>query len=327
MLTDFYNLLTIRTYKNGMLRILTLFIIIVLFFLAHKHLVEPQYERNVEGFTQGSPYILKTDDDIYDDFYVAVYDLLYRSEERGSKELRYIIDATHPSVNRSNILDLGCGTGYLVNMLSEDGFVTHGIDKSDAMIDYCNEKYDNKLSVINGNALDPIQFEPNSFSHVICTNFTVYEFSNIKRVVMNVNKWLKPNGYFIVHLVDPLKFDTTIPASKPSIKMNPQEHSDVRITKSHINFDGFSYASKYVCENSILDDSQDYTHVVHVNEVFEDFENKQKRENEHKMIIPNLEDMESLVQRCGFHMHSKASHNKIYGGDNFQHIYVFEKIH
>jgi len=318
MLKDLYHLLTIRTYKNEMLRILTIFIIGVIIFLAYKHLVEPEYKSNIEGFTQGSPYVLKTDQEIYDEFYVAVYDLLYRNEERGMKELRYIIDSTHPSVNRSNILDLGCGTGYLVNMLSSDGFVVHGIDKSDSMIDYCNEKYENQLSVLNEDAMNPLVFEPNSFSHVICSNFTVYEFENKKQIFTNVNKWLKHNGYFIVHLVDPNEFDTTIPAAKPSIKMNPQEYSNSRITKTHINFDGFSYESNYVCGSN---------NVFTMNELFEDFETKKKRENEHTLFITDLEEMERLAQQCGFHLHSKASQNKIYGGDKHQYIYVFEKIH
>lgn len=327
MLKDFYNLLTIRTYKNEMLRILTFFIIVVIIFIAYKHLVEPGYKSNIEGFTQGSPYVLKTDEEIYDDFYVAIYDLLYRNEERGVKELRYIIDTTHPSVNRSNILDLGCGTGYLVNMLDEDGFVVHGIDKSSSMIDYCNEKYGSKLSVLNDDATNPLVFEPNSFSHVICTNFTIYEFENKKRLFTNVNKWLKHNGYFIVHLVNPDEFDTTTPAAKPSIKMNPQEHTNTRITKSHIKFDGFSYASKYVCENTLTQGQDDKSYTITMNEVFEDFENKQTRENEHKMHLINLEETERLAQRCGFHLHSKSSYNNIYGGDKHQYMYVFEKIH
>ena len=331
MLKEFYHLLTVRTYKNEMLRILTIFIFIALMFIAYKHLVEPEYKSNVEGFTQGSQYVLKNDQAIYDDFYVAVYDLLYRNEERGMKELRYIIDSTHPSVNRSNILDLGCGTGYLVHMLSEDGFVVHGIDKSNSMIDYCNEKYENQLSVLNEDAMNPLVFEPNSFSHVICTNFTIYEFEDKKQLFTNVNKWLKHNGYFIVHLVNPGDFDTTIPAAKPSIKMNPQEHTLARITKTHINFDGFSYESNYVFENNVWEDQCDggskRPDIITMNEIFEDFETKKKRENEHKMFMVSLDEMERLAQHCGFHLHSKASQNNIYGGDKNQYIYVFEKIH
>ena len=203
-------------------------------------------------------------------------------------------------------------------MLSSDGFVTHGIDKSHSMIEYCNEKYENQLSVINEDAMNPLVFEPNSFSHVICSNFTVYEFENKKQIFTNVNKWLKHNGYFIVHLVDPNEFDTTIPAAKPSIKMNPQEHSNTRITKTHIDFDGFSYESNYVGGSN---------NVFTMKELFEDFETKQKRENEHTLFMTDLEEIERLAQKCGFHLHSKASQNKIYGGDKHQYIYIFEKIH
>ena len=215
---------------------------------------------------------------------------------------------------------MGCGTGYLVHLLTDDGFVAHGLDKSQKMIDKCNEDYDNKLSIKCGDANDPLEFEPSSFSHILCTNFTIYEFDDKKQIFSNANRWLKHNGYFVVHCVEPSKFDTTIPAAKPTIKMNPQEYSNQRVNVSKVVFDGYSYQSTYTLENT--DNS-----ILTINEIFEDFENKQKRENEKQLYMCDLKVLEKIAQENGFHLHSKATMKTICGSDKHQYLYIFEKIH
>ena len=59
---------------------------------------------------------LKIDNKIYDDFYVEIYDQLQKTEERTSWEVQQLVNSIDFNKN-SVILDIGCGTGHLVNKL------------------------------------------------------------------------------------------------------------------------------------------------------------------------------------------------------------------
>ena len=45
--------------------------------------------------------------------------------------------------------------------------------------------------------------------------FSIYEFQNPKIVSDNVYQWLEPDGFFIVHMVDPDKFDPLLDLASP----------------------------------------------------------------------------------------------------------------
>ena len=316
MLINLYNFITIRTHKNQILQPLILVSFIAILYLVYKYLMVPEYEY-VEGFDQKCPYIFKEGQSIYHEFYTEVYDKLFCNKERSYHEMVEMVDMTQPSVNRSNMLDLGSGTGCLMNHFKSQGYSIHGLELSQSMINKSREQYEN-LNIRNGNANDPLTFEPNTFSHVMCTNMTVYEFKDKYKLFNNANRWLKHNGYFIVHLVNVDKFDTTVPAVKPKLIMNPQKFSKQRITKSKIDFDGFSYIGNY--------DIKSKRNKIIINELFEDFENKQKREQEHTLYTESIDTIINMAQKCGFHVHAKAKMLNV-NGDNHQFLYVFEKIH
>jgi len=318
MLTKLYNFITISTHKNKILQPLVVVAFIAILYLVYKYLMIPEYEY-VEGFDQKCPYLFKQEQAIYDDFYSEIYDKLHCNKERSYLEMVEIMELTEPSVNKSNILDLGSGTGCLMNHFKEQGYSIHGVELSKSMINKAREQNTNSnLNIRHGDANDPLTFEPDTFSHVLCTNMTMYEFKDKRKIFNNANKWLKHNGYFIVHLVNVDKFDTTVAAVKPKLIMNPQKYASEKITKSKIEFDGFSYIGKY--------DIKSRKKKIVINEIFEDFENKQTREQEHTLYTEPIEEIVELAQTCGFHVHAKAKMLNI-NGDNHQFLYVFEKIH
>ena len=70
-----------------------------------------------EGFEQKEPFTMQRGANIYDEFYSEIHDKLYDTESRSEKEATEIIDATQPDKDHSVFLDIGCGTGCLVNAL------------------------------------------------------------------------------------------------------------------------------------------------------------------------------------------------------------------
>jgi 2-polyprenyl-3-methyl-5-hydroxy-6-metoxy-1,4-benzoquinol methylase len=86
-----------------------------------------------EGFKQTDKFLIKSNSDIYDDFYADIYDYLVFNTLKDDYEVGFIINSSSPS-SKSKILDIGCGTGHHVALLSSKGLDVLGIDISPSMI-------------------------------------------------------------------------------------------------------------------------------------------------------------------------------------------------
>jgi len=133
--------------------------------------------QRAEGFTQSEPFVLKRGQDVFDEFYADIYDELYDVPMRSKNELVQVLINTEPSTRDSVFLDIGSGTGYIVNQLTEAGYETYGIDKSQAMVNYSEAKYP-EAEYKCGDVVDSMTFERSTFTHVLCTNFTYYLLDN-----------------------------------------------------------------------------------------------------------------------------------------------------
>ena len=265
-----------------------------------------------EGFTQDAPFISKHNNDIYDSYYAMIYDDIYKPKPRAAYEYQKIIDMTHPTTENSVFLDVGSGTGTLVNELSARGYEAHGIDKSKAMVDVSQLKFP-EANVKCGDAMDSMSFDRSSFTHITCMNFTIYEIEDRATFFRNCYHWLVPNGYLIVHLVDRDKYSPIVPGAVPSTIDNPQKYSKKRITESMINFYDFTY------KNSA---SFNKPGEVTVKETFKDSRNGNIRENEITLKMDTPKDIMFLAQRCGFIPHSQIA----YKTDENQYIVILEKM-
>lgn len=262
-----------------------------------------------EGFTQKEPFSLKENNEIYDNFYTSVYNDLFKSNSRSQFEYEQIINVTQPS-NSSVILDVGSGTGHLMNKFDKEGYNIHGLEKSKSMIQQSITKFP-KLTIHEGDTLDPMVFENGTFTHICCMDFTVYHINNKRKFIRNCYNWLLPNGYLILHLVNKNKYDTTVPSANSS-EYNPQELSKERIKKTHIDFIDFDYLHKVDFKND---------NRVIIKETFTDSLTKNVRQNENTLIMESIEEIISLIRNNGFIVHAKAIMPK----DKEQFIYIFEK--
>jgi 2-polyprenyl-3-methyl-5-hydroxy-6-metoxy-1,4-benzoquinol methylase len=169
-------------------------------------------------------HVEKNNDNLYDNFYSEIYDHLAFSDIRNDFEVGEIINHTQPT-QHSIILDIGCGTGNIVNRFKQKGFNIYGVDQSQDMINMSMKKY-SLNTIIKGNVMQPHLFIYHSFTHIFCLYFTIYYFKNKTAFFENVYDWLKPGGIFILHLVNRDKFSAVLP-------MNTYKRKDpnTKITK------------------------------------------------------------------------------------------------
>lgn len=93
------------------------------------------------------------------------------------------------------VLDLGCGRGATVNYLYEKhGICATGIDPSEKLLDEARKQY--KFADFYRGSGENLPFEKDSFSCVLaeCT----LSLMNPDLALKQVNKVLKPNGWFII---------------------------------------------------------------------------------------------------------------------------------
>jgi ubiquinone/menaquinone biosynthesis C-methylase UbiE len=300
--------------KNGWFKLLVFLSIIMAYFLLNKSFKIGPKE---EGFQQMEKYVVKRGCDVYDDFYVDIYDHLNQTESRNKFEMEKILTATQADKHASIILDVGCGTGCLVENMRQAGYKNvYGVDKSQAMVEYAREK-SKTVSCKLGDVMSPMEFAPSTFSHILCVEKTIYEFADKTTFFRNAYSWLTLGGYLAIHVVVPTKFDPIVPIGKPREISNIQKYSkEGRITTTMVDFGTFTYKNEY-----------DFNRGNHVErkETFTDLATKNVRTNEMTLHMDSIETILEIAKQCRFNVVAQFTYEK-YNSDANQFIYILKKI-
>ena len=299
-----------KYYKklNIWFKILTwLFALLIISILVNK------YTTVKEGFIQKEKFMLKEGPNIYDDFYVTLYDDLIYSKVKNNFEIGEILRATSPT-SESILLDIGSGTGHHVNKFNSEGIEVIGVDKSPAMIKQAQKNYPN-LQFKQGNILNTMLFPANSFTHITTLYFTIYYIKNKELYFQNCFDWLMPGGYLILHLVNRDQFDPILPAADPLMIVSPQKYAKKRITNSLVKFNNFQYKANFELKKS--ENKATFT------ETFKDDATKNIRQNVHTLHIPTQKKILSLAKKVGFILLGKI--DMIPAQYEYQYIYILQK--
>jgi SAM-dependent methyltransferase len=277
-------------FHRILFQLLLILAIIILIFYMYKN-----WKNGVEGFSgfdQSETFLLKTGDNTYDDFYVEVYDDLMDSKKQSVEQANLIIKTVPIEKETDHILDIGSGTGTMVKYLDSLGYKAEGLEQSDEMIKKSIEKY-RVITIKQGNALDPMQYDRATFTHILCTNFTIYEFVDKLQLLENCYFWLQGNGYFIIHLVDRDEYDPIIPAALGgNLFDNDIEKGRERITTSEIDYTGYTY-------KSIFDFIKGSSEVRH-KETFVDKKTGNIRQNERSIYMEDHHNILDMAAKAGF---------------------------
>lgn len=95
-------------------------------------------------------------------------------------------------------LDLGCGTGILLQEISKFSKEITGIDFSQGMLEEAHKKQSlgAKINLINADLNEKLPFEDNTFDYVIAILF-FHHIENLDKIYREIFRVLKPNGFFI----------------------------------------------------------------------------------------------------------------------------------
>ena len=278
-----------KFYDSTLLMLLT-FIACVWLFLIWRNRGNQQSTVD-EGFQQDDPYVLKRGADVYDEFYAQFYREHIRPHSVSAADLvAPVIQATMPSVLHSRFLDVGCGTGAVLDAVSSAGYSVVGVDRSKHMIEQVSSS---DHDIRHADVVDPMLFDARFFSHILLVDQVVYEWTldEMRQIFKNCSHWLQRGGYFVLHLVDPLFYRDNIENYKT-------------------DFGAFTYSSKY---ENIVDkdkdtdtdtDHKDKEHLIRI-ETFTDHSSQHVRSNENVLYMSSVGDILKLAEQVGFHLQAK----------------------
>jgi SAM-dependent methyltransferase len=290
-------------------------LILVVLFLIVYMLFKTEIEKK-EGFSIDTNEFTFKDgkSQIYDDFYVNIYDQLVYNDVKNDYEIKEIVNNTKPD-EKSIILDIGSGTGHHVSALASQNFKVTGVDKSQDMVNKAKEMYP-ELDFMQGDVNNAMTFQPQSFTHILCLYFTIYYMPDKLQFFRNCMNWLMGGGYLLIHIVDKYMFDTMIPPANPLLLLTPQRYAENRITTSKVTFDDFQYLSNFEINEN--DNSAKFV---------ESFKNKKSgkvfRKQEHELFMEPYKEILAMAKDAGFIVQGKI--DLLQSGYEYQYLFVLVK--
>jgi len=305
-----------------------LFVVMVMYWLLLMSRTKEGFTSSYTGLSgQAKEFIQLEDHHVYDSFYADVYDDITFDDNRMMYEIDQITQTT--GVNKqSRILDVGCGTGRIVHEFTKKGILCDGVDQSQAMISKGHSRHPDlgeksNLSGFNestrirvGDALQATLVPPHSLTHVLCLFYTIYCIRDRRTFISNVSEWLKPGGFFVVHMVNRNKFSTIMPAADPFLLVNPQKYAKQRITESTIVFKDMEYKANF--------DVRPKQDEIVLTEVFKDPQRHKTRKQVQTLSVPTQRSIVDMILEHGFSLKGKIDMEGC--GYDHQYLYVFLKV-
>jgi ubiquinone/menaquinone biosynthesis C-methylase UbiE len=276
---------------------------------------------SVENFENQEGDTFESPEEIYDEKYASVYNLLWHSTEKLQYEqisLQDVALAEWP-VSTVKVLDMCCGTAPHACWFKNLGVDYIGVDISDAMLKKAKENCPT-ARFQKGDVSKAHLFPQKSFSHALLLNFSVYMFPNPKIISDNAYQWLQPDGFFVVHVVDPDKYDPILDLATPFAAFSLQKYSLDRQTDSNIYFDKFKYVGRLKKKKD--EDDAEYTETLTYYDK-SDNNGKKYRENKNHWIMPSKERLIDLFKTSGFRLVETV--DLVRTGKEYQYLCYFTK--
>jgi len=275
-----------------------------------------------EGFESGTSVMLEDPDKYYDALYASIYKPLWHLDEKLRYEevsLQDIAFAEWP-IATVKVLDMCCGVAPHACWFKNLNVEYAGVDTSSDMLEKARLDCPS-AKFQKGDVTSASLFAPKSYSHTILLGFSAYMFQNPKVVFDNAYLWTQPGGFFVVHLVEPDKYDPILDLSTPFAAFSLQKYALERQTKSEIFFDKFKYTGTFQKKKN--EDDATFSEVMTFYDTNDSPNHIKYREQKQHWTMPSLERMIEIVKTSGFRLKDKV--DLVSCGKEYQYLVYFTK--
>ena len=263
--------------------------------------------------------------DIYDDFYVHIYDELLGQTKRTMAKVDLCINIwnSQDPISTWSVLDAGSGTGVAACYFAKKGAGNViAIDHSTSMMTYAQNETTKKLELSDkekGNRrwrqeslINPSACSAGEATHLIMFYFTFYYMNNQEECLRHLNFWSKPGAKLALEVVNKYKFDPILEAASPFLGFSIQKYSEERVRKSRVTFDKFEYDAEFM----LTGDKGDFY------ETFR-FKNNHVRRQKHIFHMPEIKKIVKIAETAGWNYKGYQDLNPL--GFEYGYLLFFEK--
>ena len=167
----------------------------------------------------------------FGDLYSQYYDLLYQDKDYIA-EVDYIDDLIKNHFTKAKkILDLGCGTGKHDELLCNKGYIVHGVDISEEMLEIAEVRRKGKEEKLTFSQSDITQLHLNQKFDTIVSLFHVMSYQNnntaLDNVFTGVKEHLCTGGLFIFDFW----YGPAVLADLPKTTIKRLEDERIKVTR------------------------------------------------------------------------------------------------
>ena len=142
------------------------------------------------------------DGEFYTKYFCGPYDFLTGLTGWRTDISRHAVE----NLPKGKLLDVGCGTGFVLKKAKDEGFDVKGIDPSSGMLEKAKEKHGFENGDLIEASANSIPFKDNTFDVVLATGSLIH-ISDIDPTAKEMARVLKPGGRLRVidHVQPPKK--------------------------------------------------------------------------------------------------------------------------
>jgi ubiquinone/menaquinone biosynthesis C-methylase UbiE len=126
------------------------------------------------------------DGDFYTKYLAKTYDKAIKLTGWRKKVAEHALNGIQPG----KMLDVGCGTGFILDMARNKGFEIHGVEPSEGMIEQANLKYNFEDNVILPSTADKLPYADGTFDFVFASGSLIY-VPNIEDAARDIVRVMK----------------------------------------------------------------------------------------------------------------------------------------
>jgi len=160
--------------------------------------------------------------------HAAEYARAIQNNAYNSQYERPSLMAMLPSVNNSNVLDMGCGPGLYTQELIEMGAKVTAIDNSPEMIDLVKDNSGDGVRAYVQDLNDGLPLQSDSSFDLVISPLTIHYIEDWRTLFCEIARVLRPFGQFVFSTHHPMMdFESTVSGNYFDTELLTQEWNTI----------------------------------------------------------------------------------------------------